>query len=164
MLVFSNAAAEEIQSSSYLCNKMALDCELHLPCRGRPHLTTVLIIDGDLGFVFWLGHVLDTAKYSALPAKGVPEAALLVMQLDLKVEVLVVNLSLPGATDFIAAVHRLRTEVRVIGVVNEDWPAENIRGLNVTYQKPTVLDEAAKSEWLRRVGKVLSNGVQRASH
>ncbi|HKE24889.1 MAG TPA: hypothetical protein VKB88_21150 [Bryobacteraceae bacterium] len=37
-------------------------------------MKAVLIIDGDLGFVFWLGKLLADAGYQALPAKGFSEA------------------------------------------------------------------------------------------
>src|SRR5579862_1947430 len=65
--------------------------------RGESTLKTVLILDDDLRFGFWLGHLLDAATvYSALPARSVPDATLLVRQLNLKVDVLVINLALTG--------------------------------------------------------------------
>jgi hypothetical protein len=38
-------------------------------------MVTVLIIDNDLGFMFWLGQILSEAGYAVLPAKSAPEAS-----------------------------------------------------------------------------------------
>lgn len=124
--------------------------------KGQPHLTTVLIIDGELGFVFWLGHLLDAASYSALPAKSVEDAALLIMQLDLTVDVLVINPALPGAPEFIAALHRSQPAVKVIGVRDDASESLSIPGLSATLTKPVIFDEEAKTEWLRGIESVLS--------
>ena len=41
-------------------------------------MRTILIVDSDLGFVFWLGRALHDAGYEALPAKDVPEATAII--------------------------------------------------------------------------------------
>lgn len=106
--------------------------------------------------MFWLGHLLDAAFYSALPAKSVEDAALLVMQLDLRVDVLVINPALPGAGDFIAALHRSHRGLKVIGVGDDTSGNLNIPGLNAILTKPVIFDEEAKAEWLRGIEHVLS--------
>jgi hypothetical protein len=131
----------------------------------KSHRTTVLIIDGDLGFVFWLGHLLDAEAYSALPARAVPDAALLVMQLDLIVDVLVINLALAGADEFIAAMHRRKEGVKVIGIQKNPLTAMDIPGVNAIYHpSPNILDHMAKAEWLKCIEQVLSNSVQSTSN
>ena len=119
----------------------------------------MLIVDGDLGFTFWLGHVLDAAAYLALPAKSPADAALLVMQLDLKVDVLVINLALAGAVDFIAALHRSQSNIKVIGVLNEAQQDLNVPGVHVTQSKPAIPDRAAQAEWLQCIERVLQASV-----
>ncbi len=133
------------------------------PSRGEfPILKTVLIIDDDLGFVFWLGHGLDAAAYTALPARTVPDAALLIMQLDLTVDVLLINLSLAGSVEFIAALHRSQRDVRVIGILDDGQLAAHITGVNATHAKPTVFDDTSKNEWLGCIERILlNNGVHR---
>ena len=145
-----------LNAPAFRFNKMQLGCELLEVLieslsddKGKTPLKTVLIIDNDLGFVFWLGHVLDAAGYSALPAKSVPDAALLVMQLGFTVDVLAINPSLTGAGDFIAALHRSQKDVRVIGVLNDPQQVVHIPGLNAAHPKPTVFDEMAKAGWLK---------------
>ncbi len=128
----------------------------------KSHRTTVLIIDCDLGFVFWLGHLLDAEAYSALPARTVPDAALLVMQLDLSVDVLVINLALAGADEFITAMHRRKEGVKVIGLQKDSLDSTDIPGVNaVYYPSLNILDYAAKAEWLKCIEQVLTmNSVQ----
>ena len=41
-------------------------------------MRSILIVDSDLGFVFWLGRALHDAGYEALPAKDVPEATAII--------------------------------------------------------------------------------------
>lgn len=128
---------------------------LKVTIEGKASLKRVLIIDNDLGFAFWLGHVLDAAGYSALPAKSVPDAALLVMQLQLKVDVLAINPSLSGSADFIAALHRSQKHAAIIGVLNDPQQVVRIPGLNAAYAKPVVVDHSAKVEWLEYIEHVL---------
>jgi hypothetical protein len=122
---------------------------------GNLPLKRVLIIDNDLGFAFWLGHVLDAAGYSALPAKSVPDAALLVMQLQLKVDVLAINPSLSGAADFIAALHRSQRNATIIGVLNNPQQVVTIPALHTAYPRPEVVDQTAKVQWLEHIEHAL---------
>ena len=39
-------------------------------------MVTVLIIDNDLGFIFWLGQILNDVGYAALPAKLRPKRSI----------------------------------------------------------------------------------------
>ena len=121
--------------------------------------TTILIIDYDLGFVFWLGHTLDGLGYSALPAKTLPDAALLIMQLGLKVDLLLINLSLPGAADFIAAVHRGHHQVKVIGIIEEVAPVTTLPGVSITRLKPAAIDHPTRTCWIECVENVLATGT-----
>ena len=116
---------------------------------------TVLILDDDLGFVFWLGHLLDAAGYSTLPAKRVPDGALLVMQLDLIVDVLVINLALAGGLDFVAALRRSQRDSKVIGVLNDPAEVGNIPGVSAVQLKPSIWNEVARIEWLQCIKRVL---------
>ena len=115
----------------------------------------MLIVDGDLGFTFWLGQVLDAASYLALPAKSPADAALLVLQLDLRVDVLVINLALAGAIDFIAALHRSQTHIRVVGILNDPMQVVSVPGVHATHAKPLVPDRVAQAEWLQCIEQVM---------
>lgn len=122
---------------------------------GRQSLKTVLIVDGDLGFAFWLGHLLDAAGYLAMPAKSVSDAAKLVVQLNLAVDALVINLAVPGSVDFIATSQRSNSDLRVVGVLNDSVEVANVPRVHAIHFKGTVLDEQAKADWLHCVQGVL---------
>lgn len=124
---------------------------------------TVLIVDYDLGFVFWLGHMLDNLGNSALPAKTVPDAALLIMQLNLKVDVLLINLALPGAVDLIAAVHRSHTEAKVVGIFEGQVPMTVLPGVCATHPKPVTIDAFAKAGWIDCIEDVVATSVPQGS-
>jgi DNA-binding response OmpR family regulator len=119
-------------------------------------LKTVLILDDDLGFVFWLGHVLDAAEYSTLPAKSVSDAAQLIRQLDLTLDALVINLAVVDAIDFIDDLHRSQEDLRVIGVLDDPVEGVNIPGVNAVHLKPSIRGEAAKIEWLQYIQRVVA--------
>jgi hypothetical protein len=77
---------------------------------------TVLIVDRDLGFVFWLGSALGGAGYKVFPAKGVPEATALISELKLELDLLIVNSSLDGAGNLVDAVRYSRRELKSLSV------------------------------------------------
>lgn len=127
--------------------------------RGESTLKTVLILDDDLRFGFWLGHLLDAAAYSALPARSVPDATLLVRQLNLKVDVLVINLALAGAIGFMAALQRSHRDVQVIGVLDDSAHAVNVPRVNALQVKTPVQNEMTRIEWLQCIQAVLAHCV-----
>ena len=61
---------------------------------------TVLLVDDNLGFAFWLGQALDRAGYETWPARSVPAAESLLEEVPLAVDLLVINASLPRAPAF----------------------------------------------------------------
>ena len=90
-----------------------------------------------------------------MPARSVPDAKKLVVQLNLKVDVLVINLALSGAVDFILASQE-SDHVRVVGVLNDSVEAVHIPRVHSVHFKCTVLDDEAKADWLRCVEGVLA--------
>jgi len=98
--------------------------------------------------------------YYAVPAKSVPDAALLIMQLDLKVDLLMINLELSGGADFISALHRSRQDIRVIGIVEDPLRPVNILGVEGTRRRPTFIDEAVQIEWMEWIEQLMAGRPQ----
>ena len=69
-------------------------------------MRTILIVDGDLGLVLWLGRMLVDAGHDAVPAQNIAEADRLMRELDLRVDLLVINPSLQGAADLLERLNR----------------------------------------------------------
>jgi hypothetical protein len=75
---------------------------------------SILIVGNDLGFVFWLGQTLVSEGHQAWPAMGVPDAIALVRELDVPIDLLVMDPSLPEAP---ALIDCLRSTGKVRRVV-----------------------------------------------
>jgi DNA-binding response OmpR family regulator len=60
----------------------------------------ILIVDNDLGFVFWLCQILGAEGYETVPAEGIAEAHAVLTQLRIWVDVVIVRRTLPGADAF----------------------------------------------------------------
>ena len=119
-------------------------------------MKTILIIDDDLGFVFWLGRVLGDAGYQALPAKGFLEANALLSELNTEIDLLIANPSLAGAADFVSALRRSRPNARVLAVLGEkDQKVGQIQDTDVIARKPLKPDAAAATLWVRMVEQIL---------
>ena len=119
-------------------------------------MKTVLIVDRDLGFVFWLGRALDDAGYEAIPARGVPDAIQLLHELHAVVDLLIVDAALPGAADLVRSLRRSARTIRVMSLVEsrDETPASTLRS-DAVRPKPEHADEISRLEWVDAIGRVL---------
>ena len=106
-----------------------VDCLQHLPSDGGT-LQTALIVDRDLGFVFWLARRLNQLGHQAFPALGVAHAALLAEQFPCNL--LVIDASLPGSAAFIESLQRSHRHLKVLALAgNDDARFEQVRRLEM---------------------------------
>ncbi len=119
-------------------------------------MKTVLIVDEDLGFVFWLGRILDNAGYEALPAKTVQDAASLLSQYPVSLDLLVINPACPGALEFITA-QSSRGTFKILGIFDGDAHDE-VAVVDAWFKKPDKADELARLEWRKVIQILLSAG------
>ena len=118
----------------------------------------VLIIDNDLGFVFWLGQALDAAGYETLPAKGITEAVSLLAELKVRIDVLIVRCTLTGAGDFARAFRASQKGyLKTIALVDEtDGHGDRMHDWDGWQLKPRMPDTLARNTFLSLVQGVLS--------
>lgn len=120
-------------------------------------MATVLILDDDLGFVFWVAQSLAGAGFESIPAQNVAEAKRLVKQLRLRVDVVIISPSLAGGFDY---VRELRAKNANMGVVAAVERAADLmivrREVDAVRSKPDVLGDASMPEWRRTVRRVYS--------
>jgi DNA-binding response OmpR family regulator len=83
---------------------------------------TVLIVERDLGFAFWLGRALDRIGFGSFPAKDVSSAESLTRELNLAIDLLIIDPELPGATALIQKIKKLESTAKVIFVGNHENP------------------------------------------
>lgn len=113
----------------------------------------VLLIDTDLGFLFWLGQALDRAGYEAFPARGIPQAIALLAEFHLTVGSVILNYSLPGAEGFIIGLRHSQNYLKVISLVEQEQPLPP--GVDGICCKPPEINERSRWELVQMVQKVL---------
>jgi DNA-binding response OmpR family regulator len=117
----------------------------------------VLIVESDLGFVFWLGQTLDKAGYTALPSKTVTDAKELLSELNVPIDLVVIDLSLTGALNFVHALRRSQGHLHVLALVGEtEGPRRPRAGIDAWRTKPHQIDEISKLEWVQLSRMVLA--------
>ena len=114
--------------------------------------TNILLIDHDMGLMFWLGQALDRAGFDAFPARSVYDAKQLIEQLHLSVDLAVVNFSLAGAHDFVVDLHD-RGHAKIIGLVDSQAPIHSVEDWQ--WSKPAAADELSKMEFLLQIHQLL---------
>ena len=124
-------------------------------------MKTILILDSDVGFLFWVGALLHSAGHKPFPALSVSQAIELLREFNPGIDLLVANLAVSGADDF-ARNLRDKSHVRIVAAVPpgakpEQFPLD----VDVVLRKPAELDEHARSEWLDRVRRVLGENTGR---
>lgn len=113
-------------------------------------------MDGDLGFVFWLGQALDSAGYTAVPAKDLASANELLRTHRLSVDILVIDPEVPGALGFISQFRQTGKSLRVLGVIARDENAVPSSEIDATVWKPDHLTPDAAAEWIYAIQNLLS--------
>ncbi|HXK01337.1 MAG TPA: hypothetical protein VMS37_02980 [Verrucomicrobiae bacterium] len=122
---------------------------------------TVLIVDNDLGFAFWLGHALDQAGFYALPAVSASGASKLLTELGLNADLVVINANLPDAASFIADLRLAQPALKVVTVVDDiEEPPPVFLQANLVEQKPIATDENARHDWVETIRMILSTNIR----
>lgn len=117
-------------------------------------MKNILIVENDLGFIFWLGGALNAANYQPWPACRVSEANALVGKAAVPIDLLIVNPSLPGVSKLIALLRRSQAQLRVIALGTEG--KIKLPDINAWRRKPSPAEKSAKQEWLAAVKKMFT--------
>jgi DNA-binding NtrC family response regulator len=113
---------------------------------------TILLVDPDLGFVFWLGQALDSAGYNALPAESVRSAQELIREHKVAVDILVIDPLLPDAFAFISHLRQSRPAFKVVAVIPEDWEKLTpMTKVDAFQRKPENLTAMASLQWINLI-------------
>ena len=120
---------------------------------------TVLIVDEDLWFVFWLGRLLKDAGYDVWPARSGADAAILMKELGAGLDLLVINPNSCGAAAFFED-QRRQTGFKTIAIQAQDEESAVIDGVDAALVKPQRPDEVSKLEWISVIESVLTQWEQ----
>jgi DNA-binding response OmpR family regulator len=86
----------------------------------KSRVTTVLIVEKDLGLLLWCCHVLMKAGYVVLPAENVAAANGLLNNYRLESGLLIIDPSLGGAADLIETLRRGPANWEVVALCDRD--------------------------------------------
>jgi len=123
------------------------------PLRGQ----TVLIVDEDLGFVWWLGQVLAEAGHQAVPALDSRQAVSHIRQFNVTVDVVIVHPATPGAANLLRTLGRANKQLRIIAIRNPDDSAAVTGSAHAILDRPTGWQPISREVWLRKVQKALAD-------
>jgi len=115
---------------------------------------SVLIVDEDLGFVFWLGRLLNDAGFQVWPARSSADAAELLRELNTDIDLLIINPNSRGAQDFIEE-RRRAGSVKTIAIQTPDEETASLPGIDADLVKPRQPDELSEFEWVTLVRRLL---------
>jgi hypothetical protein len=125
---------------------------------GVKSVKTVLILDADVGFVFWCGRLLTAAGYRAMAAVSVPEAITLTAELNLELDLLIVSPTISGAPGFVDRLRQTQKHVSVLAAIQSLAELEGrfleVEAIKV---KPTVGGEDEEFRWRTAVQLLLSS-------
>lgn len=118
-------------------------------------MKTVLIIDSDLGFVFWLGHGLDQAGYAAFPAQTAHDAKRLLDAMNVPINLLIINTGLRGAVDFVTALRRLNQDLKVVATTDYEDQPDLVRDADLRCRKPEATDQTTRRELISQIKQLM---------
>jgi len=123
-------------------------------------MRTILIVDRDLGFVFWLGQALYAAGYQTLPAKNIAAARSLLVKTKIEVDLLIVGETTPGVPAFAAALRRAQRHLKLIVLMGqEETAASTFPEADAWRLTPSWVDKASKDEWLETIQDILAGNT-----
>ena len=125
---------------------------------GKELSVTILLVDSDLGFIFWLGQALDAEGFRAVPALNIPAARELLERHKLSVDILVIDPSLPDAFLFISELRQSRPPLHIVATTSENWgPFPKFPKFDAIVPKPQRLSVTAVSQWLHVIQSLSLN-------
>lgn len=117
-------------------------------------MTTVLVVDSDVGFVLWLGLGLNQAGYAAFPAQSVPRAKAFLDEVKIAVDLLIVNSALRDAAGLVESLRGLYHHLKVVAVIDNEVDAGKIPDADLRCRKPEGTDESTRQDLIEQIEKV----------
>ena len=85
---------------------------------------TVLIVDEDLGFLWWLGDILGKAGCTVVPALSCQQATTFMKELNMNLDLVFVDPALNGLSSMLEALTEAQNKIKVVEVprIGDDLP------------------------------------------
>jgi DNA-binding response OmpR family regulator len=121
---------------------------------------TVLLVDNDLGFMFWLGGVLRAAGHDVAPAVTTRAAQSLTRKPGVSIDLLLLSPTVAGARALAEKVRRTHPAVRVVALLDADRSSGPLTWKpDLYYRKPRDSRGVSEARWL----ELIHNAVPRRS-
>jgi DNA-binding NtrC family response regulator len=121
-------------------------------------VTTILVIDNDLGFMAYFCMTLTEAGYTAVPVLTAERAIPLLQEMGLShVDLLIVNLELPEVVGFVESMRS--RHVKVIAIENPGISRIKPIPVDAVLRRPLPYAQTEESVWLRMVRRVLGEAA-----
>jgi DNA-binding response OmpR family regulator len=80
----------------------------------------VLLVDGDLGFTFWLSQLLASVGHTVIPASSPENARSLLNAVDASIDLMIVDFALAGAKELVDFLRASSSPINVMALVESD--------------------------------------------
>ena len=117
-------------------------------------MKNILIVDQDPAFIIWLGQALLVAKQQPWPACSVSDAIELVANPGVPVDLLIVNSSMPGASELVGLLRRFQAHLKVIALGSEG--GVELPRVDFWLCKPRPTNKGVEKKWLQVVKRLLT--------
>jgi DNA-binding response OmpR family regulator len=102
----------------------------------KSRVTTVLIVEKDLGFLLWSSHALTNVGYAVLPAENVAAARGLLNNYRLESGLVIIDPSLSGVADLIETLRRERGRWEVVALSDGDGKTVLLPDVDAVVTRP----------------------------
>ena len=124
---------------------------------------TVLIVDEDLGFVFWLGQALADAGHQVVPALSCEQAFFHIRHFNVDADAVFVNPALSGVPNLLQTLGRANSRLRIVLIKSPDMEVSEAMPAHALLEKPRGWEEISRQEWLLKVETILTDEPPLAS-
>lgn len=114
----------------------------------------VLIVDEDLGFVWWLSEMFSAAGCQVVPALNPAEIVSITRELDLTIDMLVVNEELAGISETIEALSQSQSP-KIVAIRDHNSPRDHAAGAHATLERPSGFGQVSPQKWQAAVKKLV---------
>lgn len=129
----------------------------------RSRAPNILIIDDDVGFLWWLGELFNEIGYRSIPALNCKEALALVRNLSGGVDLLVINPALKGVAALVRILNRVQRP-KIVLIHESSAKTIPLVEAAAILERPTGWGPVSRQEWRQKVSRVLSQvGIRAAS-
>lgn len=116
---------------------------------------TVLILDQDLGFVFWLAEIFNEVGCQVAPGLDYTQAVSLTKRFHLSVDLVVVNPALEWAQQVLSTLSARGRTPKIVVIRDEMTKSVGAIHADAILKRPTASQQTSRQEMLAQVREIL---------